>query len=64
MHDMTRLELFEFLSLCDLTKMPGIFKGAAQVKIVRYSSENTKTLSNLCSQILVMGPTGWSPTIG
>ena len=42
--------------------MPDIFKGAAQVKIVRYSSGNTKTRSNLCSQKLVTGPTGWSPT--
>ena len=39
------------------------FKGATQLKIVRYSSGNTKTLSNLCSQDLVTGPTGWSPTM-
>ena len=49
--------IFEFWPLFELClALPG------QVKIVRYSSGNTKTLSNLCSQNLVTGLTGWSPT--
>ena len=44
-------------------KCLGFSRGhAAQVEIVQYSSGNTKTLSNLCSQRLVPGATGWSPT--
>ena len=42
--------------------MPGGFERHTQAQNVQYVSGNTKTLSNLCSQKLVTGPTGWSST--
>ena len=48
---------------CPLPKMPGSFERQDQVKNVPYPSGNLKTLSNLCLQDLVTGPTGWSSTI-
>ena len=42
--------------------MPGGFELHTQAQNVQYVSGNTKTLSNLCSQKLVTGPTGWSST--